>query len=210
MAAVSRIDSGGEKACAGWRTHNKKAKKAHACEVDAARNHFECVRCLKEGKDTCSLLANCLRFFSTDFYFRNFDTKPGDDDKVCTACNASWGHTDCPDQQKRRRSCTSPSNVFGWCGQPDLHRLSWDIENQPYRQPEDHMRYFYQEKPEECAAPWSPLYVRKVIEHYISRYWQASNHYKLPKLMHLVHTCGLLPSPLTHGAVALTEIYKTR
>ncbi|TKA67847.1 hypothetical protein B0A49_04917 [Cryomyces minteri] len=59
---------------------------------------------------------------------------------------------------------TSEGSAFGWCDEPSQHRERWDWEQQPKHRPEDRMRYFYVEEPEECVAPWSPLYVRRAME----------------------------------------------
>jgi hypothetical protein len=166
MAILPRTTTAGEQACRRCRKQGiSKAK----CKIEAKDSHFECARCLKTGEGPCNFVENRLRLFATDFHVRNFDLEPDTMDSVCKSCEGHCGHSACPDSEKRRRLCISPDRIYGWCGKPASHRVGWDIENQPYKQAEDHMRYFYQERPEEYAAPWSSLYVRKALDHHLSR-----------------------------------------
>lgn len=143
----------------------KEKKLKSGCKVVVANNLFECTRCLTNSTEVCSFARSRLRFFATDFSFRNEDYSQQKEGQSCTACNALCFHAGCD----VRRRCTSEDSVYGWCDKPELHKLYWDVENQPDDSKEDYMKYYYRERPEEYAAPWAPLYVRKVLEDKASR-----------------------------------------
>ena len=147
------------------------AGKAHArCYIDHAVNAYECTSCSNNSKELCSYSTQRLRFFATDFFVKHFGTVLGE--KPCESCKllCTEGETCaiCKMNDKGpKRLCEHPGAVFGWCGKATAHTRGWDYEDQPSGPrgtEEDHMRFYYIEYPEECAAPWSPLYVRKVLE----------------------------------------------
>jgi len=146
------------------------------CGLKFENSVFECSMCTTWADSGlhgfCSFVKKQLRFFATDFYFTH-STLQKQNYETCRVYEQPCTHEPCKALKLRRRQCQNENNVYGWCAIPTNHKDEWDYEQQPQRklgqqpqeQSEHQMRYLYIKNPYEKAAPWSPLYIRKVMEH---------------------------------------------